>query len=132
VGTLHFRDARIYVGGYDLSGDHNNVGLSVSAEMLDETAFGDSTRIRKGGLKVVDVTGAGHWDGSAGHVDAILFDLVGVDDQIVTVFANGLTEGVATDMGFSTKGVVDKYNVKGDVGSLLGFDLSIMGRGIEA
>ncbi len=132
MGTLNYRNAVILCAGYDLSGDHNAVGISASAEMLDETAMGDSTRIRKGGLKVVDVVGAGHWDAAAGHVDAIAFGIVGTDDQIVSVFANGITEGTATDMSFSMKGVVDKYNLKGDVGSLLGFDLSIMGRGIEA
>ncbi|OHD24747.1 MAG: hypothetical protein A2Y38_06005 [Spirochaetes bacterium GWB1_59_5] len=132
MSTIHHRQARIFVGGYELSGDHNSISVAASAEMLDETAFGDSTRIRKGGLKTVEVIGAGHWDAAAGHVDAVAFDLVGTDDQIVTVFADGITEGTATDMGFSMKGVVDKYNLKGDVGSLLGFDLSIAGRGIEA
>ena len=132
MATTHFRDARIYANGYDLSGNHNAIGVSASAEMLDETAFGDSTRIRKGGLKVVDVAGSGHWNGSAAHVGAVAFGLVGVDDTIVAVFANGLTEGTATDMGFATKGVVSKYDLKGDVGALLAFDLAIMGRGIEA
>lgn len=131
MSTLHYRNARVFVGGYDLSADHNAIGVSAAAEMLDETAFGDSTRIRRSGLRTADVQGAGHWDASAGHVDAILFGIVGTDDQVVTVFANGLTEGVATDMGFSMKGVLEKYNVKGDVGSLCGFDFSIMGRGVE-
>lgn len=130
--SVHFRDARIYVAGYDLSGDHNAIAVSASAEMLDETAFGDSTRIRKGGLKVVDIAGSGHWNTDAGHVGRVAFGLVGSDDQIVAVFANGITEGTATDMGFATKGVLSKYDLKGDVGSLLAFDLAIMGRGIEA
>lgn len=103
----------------------------MSAEMLDETAFGDSTRIHKGGLTVIDITGSGHYDSAAGTVDRILFGIVGTDDQVVTVFANGITEGTSTDKGFSFKGVVDHYNLSGDVGSLLEFDWAIMGRGIE-
>jgi hypothetical protein len=130
--SVHFRNAKIFVGGYNLSGDHNAITLAISAEMLDETAFGDSTRIRKGGLIVVDVSGSGHWDGAPAHVGAAAFGLVGVDDQVVTIFADGLTEGTATDLGFSTKGVLSKYDLKGDPGSLLAFDLAIMGRGIEA
>jgi hypothetical protein len=132
VATIHYRNARILVGGYNISGDSNSLGVNLAAEMLDETSFGDSTRIRKGGLKTADVQGAANWDASAGHVDAILFGVVGVDDQVVTVFANGITEGTATDMGFSMKGVLDKYNVKGDVGSLCTVDFSIMGRGVGA
>lgn len=138
MATLPFINARIFVGGFEISGDSNALGVALAAEMLDETCFGDTTRIHKGGLKTVEVTAAGNVDAAAGHVDRIAFDIVGLDDQIVTVFVNGITEGAgaagisATDTGFSTKGVIEKYGVKGDVGSLLGFDLAIMGRGIEA
>ena len=132
MATVHFRNAVILAGGFDLSGDHNGITVDLKAEMLDETAFGDSTRIHKGGLTVADISGKGNWDAAAGHVDRILFDLVGVDDTVVTVFPNGITEGTLTLMGFSVKGVVEHYNVGGDVGTLLPFDLAIMGRGIEA
>lgn len=131
MATVHYRNARIFAGGYDLSGDHNQLGIDLSAEMLDETCFGDTTRIRKGGLTVASITGAGFWDASAGHVDALLFSDVGVDDVPVLVFPNGITEGTATERGFGFKGVVEKYNLKGDVGSLLSFDMQINGRGIE-
>lgn len=132
MATLHFKSAKIFVDGYDLSGDHASVNAAFSAEMLDETAFGDSTRIHKGGLTVADITGSGYWNTSAGTADRILFDIVRSDDKVVTVFANGITEGTSTDRGFSMKGVVESYNVSGDVGSLLGFDFAIRGRGIEA
>ena len=130
MATLHFRDARIFAGGYELSGDHNSVGVALAAEMLDETAFGDTTRIHKGGLTTADIEGGGHVDAAAGHVDRIAFDVVGVDDTLITVFANGLTEGGQTDMGFACKGVVETYDIQGDVGSLLAFSLAIKGRGI--
>ena len=129
MSTLHYRDARVYVAGYDLSGDHASIAVNLSAEMLDETAFGDTTRIKKGGLTNVDLAGSGHWDASAGHVDGILWGLVGLDDQIAFVFPNGITEG--TGDGFACRGVVEKYDLKGDVGSLLEFDMTFMGRGIE-
>ena len=132
MATVHYRNAKIFAAGYDLSGDHNMIGVELSAEMLDETCFGDTTRIRKGGLTLANVTGAGFWDASAGHVDAILFGQVGVDDVVVLVFPNGITEGSLTDMGFGFKGVVEKYDLKGDVAQLLAFDTSILGRGIEA
>lgn len=132
MATIHFRNAKILVGGFELSGDFNAIQVAFSAEMLDETAFGDSTRIHKGGLLVCDITGGGWWDGAAGHVDRILFDLVGDDDEIITVYANGITEGTSTDKGFAMKGVVETYNLKGDPGSLLGFDFAIQGRGIES
>ena len=130
--TVHLRNAKIYVDGYEISGDAAAVNVSLSSEVLDETAFGDSTRIHKGGLEDVVVTASGHWDADAGHVERVLFGIVGTDDKIITVFANGVTEGTSTDKGFSMKGVVDHYNLSGDVGSLLEFDTAIQGRGIEA
>jgi len=131
MGSVFYRDARVFVGGYNLSGDHSAVSVALSAEMLDETAMGDSTRIHKGGLTVVDVEGSGHWNATAAHADDVLFGLAGVDDTIVTVFANGLTEGTETDMGFAMLGVLESYNIGGDVGGLLPFDYAIRGRGIQ-
>ena len=78
------------------------------------------------------VDGSGHWDAAAGHVERILFDVVGTDDTLITVFPNGVTEGTTTDKGFAFKGVVERYNLSGDPGSLLAFETSIQGRGIEA
>lgn len=132
MATLHFRNAKVFVDGFELSGDHNEVAVNYSVELLDETAFGDSTRINKGGLTVVSVDGKGHWNAAAGTVDRILFDIVGSDDKIVTVFANGITEGTTTDKGFAMKGVLESYNLSGGVGTLLGFDYTMQGRGIEA
>lgn len=135
MATVHFRDARVLVDGFNLSGDHNSIAVEHSAEALDETSFGDTTRIHKGGLTTTDVTGAGFWNAAAGTVDRVLFDVVGTDDKIVTVFPNGITEGAiatATGSGFSMKGVLESYNVSGDVGALLAFDMAIRGRGIES
>ena len=132
MATIFYRNARIFIDGYDLSADFSSIGVMYSAEILDETAFGDTTRIHKGGLKVADVEGGGHWDAAAGHVDQVMFGIVGTDDKIISVFANGITEGVATDMGFSMKGVVETFDLSGDPGSLLEFSFAIRGRGIAA
>ena len=132
MSTIHLRDSRIFVDGYELSGDFESIEVAVAAEMLDETTFGDTTRINKGGLKTVNVSGAGYWNAAAGAVERIMFSIVGSDDKLITVFANGLTEGTSTDKGFACKGVVDTYNIGGTVGALLPFDFAIQGRGIEA
>lgn len=131
MATIHFRNAKVLVDGYDLSGDHTSVTVAMSAEMLDETSMGDTTRIRKGGLTICDVTGAGYFNTSAGTIDRVMFGIVGSDDKLITVFPDGITEGgTQVGAGFSMKGVVDHYNLQGDVGSLLGFEFAVMGRGI--
>src|SRR4051812_24710667 len=113
MSTLNFRDARIFVDGYELSGDFDEIGVTLAADMLDETSFGDTTRTHKGGLTMADIAGGGNVDTAANHIDGIAFGVVGIDDKVITVFANGLTEGVSTDKGFSFKGVLEKYDLKG-------------------
>ena len=132
MATLHFRNCKIFVDGFELSGDFESIEVAVASEMLDETTFGDDTRINKGGLKTANISGSGYWNAAAGSVDRIMFTIVGSDDKLITVFANGLTEGTSTDKGFAMKGVVESYNIGGAVGALLPFDFSIQGRGIEA
>ena len=129
-----FYNAKIFVDGFELTGDFESIELAYSAEILDETTFGDTTRIHRGGLKVADVSGSGFWSGDAGQVDRILFDVVGVDDKVITIFANGITEGSNAngDLGFAMKGVVSEYNIGGGVGAMLPFNFAAMGAGIEA
>ena len=50
MATVRFIDARIYVGGYDLSGDHNAIGITAGAGVPDGVR---PITVRKGALKVV-------------------------------------------------------------------------------
>lgn len=135
-----FSNAKIFVDGFALAGDFESIELAYSAEILDETTFGDTTRIHRGGLKTADVSGSGFWSAdvttaqSADVVDRILFGIVGSDDKVITLFADGITEG-STDndkKGYAMKGVVNEFNIGGTVGALLPFNFAMMGAGIES
>lgn len=130
MSTVHFRDARIFVDGFDLSANHNNVSVEMKVDVLDQTTFGYVTRIHRGGLTDIGITGKGFWDPTPAFVDRVMFALVGVDDKVATLFPNGITEGA--QQGFASKGVLEHYNVSGEVGSLLNFDMAFQGRGIDA
>jgi hypothetical protein len=133
MATLIYKDASIFIDGYDLSTAHSDLTLSYSAEMQDETSFGDETRINKGGLEVVSVTGSGFWENSAPNlVDDAYFGLMGSDDKVVSLYATGVTAGDAVPGGFAFKGVISEFSVGGGVGGLLTFNVTIEGRGIEA
>lgn len=134
MATLVFKDAKVYLDGYDLSGDHNQLALSYEAESLDATVFGNATRVKRGGLRVARATGSGYWQAGANALDPTLFDLLGLDDKVVTVFADGITEGTTcgSGSGFTMKAVAGQYRVGGAVGDLLPFTLEAEGRGIGA
>lgn len=119
-------DVRLYVGEYDLSGDHVSVALSYSAELLDDTVFGDTTRSRAGGLKTVGLSGEGFWSGGAGLVDAVLFDKIGLADVPVTVAPAG--ETLAND-AYLFRANAGQYAPGATIGELLRFSVSAEGSG---
>lgn len=118
MATLHFRNAFLQVNAVDLSNDVASITLNYASEMLDETAMGDSSRIRKGGLLDWSVAVTFHQDYAASQVDATLFSLVGTTacievrpQNICSTGANPRYEGI---------GILESYQpVGGDVGTLL-------------
>lgn len=118
MATLHFRNAKFEVNGTDLSDHVAEITLNYSSEMLDETAMGDSTRIRKGGLKVWSIDVTPHQDYAAGEWDATLFSLVGTTvcievrpQNICSTAINPRWDGIA---------ILENYQpMGGAVGSLL-------------
>lgn len=131
MSTVVFKQARIFIKGYDMSGDSNDLGLNLSSEMLDATTFGNNTRIHKGGLKVADVRAGGFWQSAAtscGSVDRTLFDNLGVDDVLMTLFGDGINEASTCQPGFAMQSVEATYVPGGSVGDLLPFTMTAMSR----
>lgn len=80
--TLILDNAFVEIDGNDVSSDANQVSLSYESETQDETAFGDDTRINKGGLKNWSGSISFHQDFDAAALDSILFGLVGTQVTI--------------------------------------------------
>lgn len=102
----------------DLSDDTESVTLNYSAEMLDETAMGDTTRIRKGGLLDWSLDVNFHQDFAASQVDATLFSLVGTTTCVELRPLNSCSTTI--NPSYTGICVLETYNpVGGSVGSLL-------------
>lgn len=118
MATVVYRNALFAVNGTDLSDDVSELTLNYSTEMLDETAMGDTTRIRKGGLKDWSVEATFHQDFAASQVDATLFALVGTTTCIELRPSNACSS--ANNPIFSAIAVLESYPpMAGAVGSLL-------------
>ncbi len=111
-------DAKVWWDGYDLSGDHNSLTLDYGAEELDETAYGDDTRVHKGGLKFVSLDGEGWWDAGADLVDPTLFGKVGSPGTALCLAAEGGDEG---EIAYMFKPMESAYNIGAAVGEILPF-----------
>lgn len=130
MATIHFRNAYILINGASLAASFSELNVEHGCETLDDTTFGETARTNKGGLKTATISGKGYLELGSGGIEDIVFSAVGVDNTVLAVFANGITEGTITDRGFAMLGVVNTFNIGGTVGTLLPFDFSAAGRGL--
>ena len=114
MGASVIKNAKIFLGGMDLSGDLNALALNYSAEMLDATGFGDDTRVKQGGLLGITCNAEGFVN--TANSDPILHDAIAASAEPVTIGANGGAEGDAAYMfmaaaaGYTPGGAVGEHH----------------------
>lgn len=120
-------NAKLYAGGYDLSGDTSRLALVYSADTPEDTTLGMSGKSRKGGLKNIALQHEGFWNGGTGNVDDALFSQVGLTDVPTTVAPLTGAEGELAYTFLTTKG---SYSPGASVGDVLPFSVSADGSGL--
>lgn len=113
------QDCKLLVAGYDLSGKMNALALDYSAELQDDTVFGDDTRSRLGGLKTATTQLNGYWDGTG--LDDVLFNRIGLAGEVMTISPAALTAG---NRAFTFKTALGEYQPGGAVGEMFAFTVS--------
>ena len=126
MAELVYKNCKLYVGGYDLSGSHNELSLAYGADMLDKTAFGTSSRQRRAGLKNVECSHSGFWEGGDNNVDDVLFDNLSLPNQVMTVCP---TDGSFGEVAFTFQNVIGEYSPGGNIGELMRFNFAAYGEG---
>jgi len=113
-----FTNAKWEVNAKDLSSFVTDISPNYASEMLDETAMGDTTRIKKGGLKdwSFDVT-VHYSQESTTTPEAVLWGLVGT--TVCVEYRDVNTCSTATNPILSGIGVLENFNRGGTVGNLL-------------
>ena len=74
-----FKDSRVWLGGYDLSGTLNNIDLKASKAELKNDRFGDVAECFEQGIESVKPMLKGFMDYTATGVDAILYPRIKTD-----------------------------------------------------
>ena len=116
MATFVFTDAFVSLNAVDLSDHVKSVTLDYKGELKDATAMGDTTRIRKGGLKDWSIAVDIHQDNAAAKDDATLFGLVGTTFAVI-VRPDKSDAVSATNPNFTGTGILESYQ---PVGSELG------------
>lgn len=118
-------DATCWIGGYDFTGDLNQINLQASADELDATTFGSGGfRQRIAGLRTVQASLAGYWysDSSAAPDPHVMPDL-GTSDRVVTVAPDDAEGTVA----YLFQGGKFSTQMFGQIGSVTPFSVEVMG-----
>lgn len=124
MATGILRDQRFFMDGYELTSVMNSVALDYSAELRDDTVFGDTTRSNIGGLKGVTLGVNGYVDDS--FHGSLLFDKVGLQNVVASIAAADAAEG---DVGYLMRLAQAQFNPGGAIGDLYAFQISGSGSG---
>ena len=118
MATRILNDAFTSWDGVDLSDHVRQVTLTYSAELLDDTALGDTARSRAGGLKDWSADVEFYADEASGKVQQTIFPDVGVTGTLIVRPDN--SEGVsATNPNYTGTGIVESIPlVAGGVGEM--------------
>ncbi len=130
--TLTLKNAKLWIAGFDLSGDHNQLELTTVKDTPEDTRFGmDSRSYLADGLRMVSVSHAGMYDQDSTAtplpVDDVLWaEHIGTALTVMTlapVGANG-------DAGYSFTGISSSYQpIGGAVGDAHVFSATGQGTG---
>lgn len=112
MSSFVLTDAYILINAVALSASGRQVAFTYEAEQQDDTAFGDTTHSRLGGLKDWNADIEFNQDYAAGNVDATLFPIVGT---VVTVeFRPTSGARSATNPGYTGSALVVSYQPFGN------------------
>jgi len=109
MATVVITDGVVTAGGTTISTHVSRAVWEYGAESQDETAFGDTTRIMKGGLKTWSITLEGNNDyaGATGP-NAVFFSAVGSTMVITTKQSTSAT--AVTNPLYSGTGLLTEYS----------------------
>lgn len=117
MATIVFTDAFLSIGGTDYSANVQSVTLNYSAEMLDDTAMGDTTRSNTGGLKAWSMDVTFFNDYTDNGLDETLFGLVGTTAALIMRPIKGTVVG-AGNPNYTGTGILEGLPQGGGVGAL--------------
>lgn len=128
MGSFALVNASIYLGGVDLSTDHNQIVVDAEAEELDATTFqGGGWRTFKKGLRKASITGGGFINSPSGSDPNLWTNLLSSSDLVSTV----AQDFAVTSVAYFGRMQQSKLSLFGEVGQLAPFNWNASSRGLE-
>ena len=130
--TVTLKDAKLWIAGYDLSGDHNQLELNTTKDTPEDTRFGmDSRSYLPDGIRDTAVSHAGMYDQAVGPpllVDDVL--QAEFDGTALTVMTLAAVGNAEADVAYSFNAVESSYvPIGGAIGDPHVFSATAQGSG---
>lgn len=124
MATLVLLNPNVLVNAVNLSAFVRSVSINYKAEIQDDTAGGDTSRSRIGGLKDWDISLELNQDFAASAVDATLFPLVGASFAVDVRPTSAARS--ATNPSYTGTGILPEYAPLGTgIGELVTTSIAI-------
>jgi hypothetical protein len=120
--------SRLYVGSYDLSGDHNEIALNLGCKDLDGTTYGAESEVHVGGLHTTKLDGKGIMQLGAAAVETYLAGHLNVADKPFTVCP---VDGAIGAVAYFGRQINLEYTQGGKVGDLYPFSIVGVSSGVR-
>ena len=123
MSTFMLSNASITINSVDLSSYVTSITLSQSADNLEDTAMGDTSRSYIGGLKSGSVDIEFNADFAASKTEATIFPLVGTSTAVVVKPVDASVS--ATNPSFTFNAIVTEWDtLNGSVGEIATHSIS--------
>lgn len=126
MGIFVHKAGKVYLAGYNISGDLNQMELTTEKDAKDLTVFGNNTAHTAPGLAKHAYSHQGLWqaDASDFKIDDVLNAKFAALDEIMSICPTG---GAAGEVAYSMKTLEASYAPAGKIGEIFAF--SVTGKG---
>lgn len=124
MGAQVLSNAKLWVAGFDFSGDVSALALKYGADMKDKTNFASGgVRERLAGLQSFSFQHEGFWNGGANAVDDAIFNsLFAIRNSVMSLDPQGA--GVEGDAAYAGQVDVAKYEPGAKIGEIFAFSVA--------
>ena len=123
MGHFVQKSCKLWLDGFDFSGDINAIAINYEADEVEDTHFGDSTHIfLGGGLLKFDAQFEGGINLGTTTVEGTNFSNVGTGDTPVTI---GLDTGADGEIGYTMKSLTRGFSWGEKIGALQKYSVSL-------
>jgi hypothetical protein len=109
---------QLFAGKYQVTNQFRDLSVPMSAEIFDDTRFGDLAKKKNSGMRDGGFSASGYWSGAANEIDQILSEQFGAANLITATF--GDTVG---DRARLMSAVENKWDILGKLGGQVAVNL---------